>query len=318
MAPPSPPRAAGVRLPFAGLPPRIVDWVEAELGSQVIHAANQVGGMSPGCATRLLMADDSRSFLKAVGSGLNPRTPELFRHEIAVLSALKQAPYRASLLAAYDDGDWVALLLQDVDGRHPDLSSPDDYVLVHDALRRQALELTPSPYPEAAPFSSNVQKWVGRWQTDLAQDPARYLPPWAAVRFDDLVSRLTSLPDRFLGETLCHLDAREDNLLVRTDGTVVIVDWGMSTTGPIWLDELVLAISLADQDSFDHHVRALPQDAVTDLLIIFGGSQAWRAAQPDQPGLPTMNDYCRDDARRLLAGAERRLLAGNETAHRDQ
>jgi hypothetical protein len=98
MAPPSPPRAAGVRLPFAGLPPRIVDWVEAELGSQVIHAANQVGGMSPGCATRLLMADDSRSFLKAVGSGLNPRTPELFRHEIAVLSALKQAPYRASLL----------------------------------------------------------------------------------------------------------------------------------------------------------------------------------------------------------------------------
>lgn len=307
MPPPGPPRAAGVRLPFAGLPRRIVDWVEAELGSSIIDAADQVGGMSPGCAARLLMADGARCFLKAVSTELNPQTPELFRHELAVLSTLQQAEYRASLLATYDDGDWVALLLQDIEGRHPDLSSAEDYARVNDALHRQAQELTPSPYPAAAHFSSNIQKWVGRWRTDLSQDPAQYLPPWASLHFDDLVTKLTTLPDRFVGETLCHLDAREDNLLVRSDGTVVIVDWGMARTGPLWLDELVLALNLADQDSFDHYVRAMPQDAVTDLLIIFGGSQAWRAKQPEQPGLPTMNEYCRNDSQRLLAGAERRL-----------
>ena len=38
--------------------------------------------MSPGCATRLVCADGTRAFVKAVGAELNPNTPELFRREI--------------------------------------------------------------------------------------------------------------------------------------------------------------------------------------------------------------------------------------------
>jgi len=116
------PRAVGAaRLPYDQVPRPVRRWVETVLGSHVVSSVTQVGGMSPGCAARLLTADGGRAFIKAVSTRLNPSTPELFRHEINVLSAIGTAPYRPAMLATYDRGDWVALLLEDVEGRHPDL-----------------------------------------------------------------------------------------------------------------------------------------------------------------------------------------------------
>ena len=72
--------------------------------------------MSPGCATRLTCADGTRAFVKAVGAELNPDTPGLFRREIGVLDHLGEHELWAPLLASYDDGAWVALLIEDVEG----------------------------------------------------------------------------------------------------------------------------------------------------------------------------------------------------------
>ena len=117
----SAPRAVGVRAAYPAIPTHVRSWVEATLGSPVVETREQVGGMSPGCATRLVCADGTRAFLKAVGTELNPHTPVLFRREVMALELLGRHPLWAGLLAAYDDGDWVALLLDDVDGAHPDL-----------------------------------------------------------------------------------------------------------------------------------------------------------------------------------------------------
>ncbi len=78
--------------------------------------------MSPGCATRVTCADGTRAFVKAVGGELNPDTPGLFRREVAVLGHLGEHELWARLLASYDDGAWVALLIEDVEGRHPDFT----------------------------------------------------------------------------------------------------------------------------------------------------------------------------------------------------
>jgi hypothetical protein len=43
------------------------------------------------------------------------------------LSSLRPAPDRPALLATFDQDDWVALLLEGIPGRHPDLGDPSDY-----------------------------------------------------------------------------------------------------------------------------------------------------------------------------------------------
>src|SRR5690349_15364649 len=60
------PRAVGVRMPYADVPGHVRAWVDEVLGSPVATWADQVGGMSPGCATRVAAADGSRAFVKAV------------------------------------------------------------------------------------------------------------------------------------------------------------------------------------------------------------------------------------------------------------
>jgi hypothetical protein len=52
----SSPPAAGVRMPFADLPPRIRSGIEARAGADIVAAADQVGGFSPGAAARLRLA----------------------------------------------------------------------------------------------------------------------------------------------------------------------------------------------------------------------------------------------------------------------
>ena len=48
----SAPRAVGVRLSYDAVPAHVRVWVDDALGSPVVGTADQVGGMSPGCATR--------------------------------------------------------------------------------------------------------------------------------------------------------------------------------------------------------------------------------------------------------------------------
>ncbi len=288
------------------------DWVETSLGSPVVTTNEQAGGMSSGCATRLATAGGRTAFVKAVGTSLQPDTPALFRREMDVLRALPPAPYRPALLAHYDDGDWVALLLEDVDARPPDLADPygTDAAAVRELVGRQARELTPPPpgvsgnrlLPEMA------ERWRERW-AELAGAPDHVLPPWMAGLVAQLYRRVATLPERLTTEALCHWDVREDNLLVRPDGAAVIVDWGMSCLGPSWGDAFMLALTWVDTPAFDELMATQPvgPDVVTDLLLAFAGAQAWRGAQPPQPGLPTLAEYCRAEAARGFAGVRRRL-----------
>ena len=57
------PRAVGVRAPYDSMPEVVRDWVDDTLGSPVVEAVGVVGGMSPGCATRLTCADGTRAFV---------------------------------------------------------------------------------------------------------------------------------------------------------------------------------------------------------------------------------------------------------------
>ena len=157
------PRAAGERSAYADLPTGVTAWVEDSMRSRVVDVHPQSGGFSAGPAVRLRFDDGTRAFLKAVGDDVNPDTPDLFRHEAAVLSALPRAPYRAGLLASYDDGHWVALLLEDVDGRHPDLDDERELDAVRRAVVAQSRELTPDPLALPVPdLAAGAARWARR------------------------------------------------------------------------------------------------------------------------------------------------------------
>ncbi|MHB8449421.1 MAG: phosphotransferase [Mycobacteriales bacterium] len=126
-------------------------------------------------------------------------------------------------------------------------------------------------------------------------------------------NRAANLPARLAGDSLCHFDVRDDNLLIRGDGTAVIVDWGMSRIGPAWLDRFMLALEDVATDAFDPLVTQLAsdfggdEDIFTVFLLGFAGSLAWHATRPAHPGLPTLPAFWQREARRLFAGARRRL-----------
>jgi hypothetical protein len=143
--------------------------------------------------------------------------------------------------------------------------------------------------------------------TDLVPDVVRR----EAERCSDLVRRLLDpWPTQ-----VAHWDIRNDNLLVRPDGTVVFIDWGATAVGPAWADPLLARLERVDAPWFDASVSASPalaeagDDAVTAWLLGFGCHLAWRSTQAVDVGLPTLNEFRRTEAHRILTGAARRLTS---------
>ncbi|MFN8156789.1 MAG: phosphotransferase [Candidatus Nanopelagicales bacterium] len=321
MARPLTPRAAGrSRLDLDDVPADVRSWLDEALGSPVVSAQTRMGGFSPGVAARVVGADGRRGFVKAVGDEVNSHTPDLFRHEIAVLSVLPEVPYRATLLASYDDGSWVAMLLDDVEGAFPDLDDDRDMAVVHEAVVAQCAELTPDPVGLQGPdLAESAVRWHRLVERTIDEDPSHF-PGWFVSERDAVLARLASLPDRLPAESWVHLDVRDDNLLVRPDGSAVVLDWGMSRSGPSWTDQVLLAAHRVDRPVFDDLVSGLAaygasaqrgaglQDDVTDLLLALGGSLAALRDRP-VPGLPDIDEFRRREQVRLLEGARRRLGA---------
>ncbi|HWB36196.1 MAG TPA: aminoglycoside phosphotransferase family protein, partial [Rugosimonospora sp.] len=111
--------ASGVWIGWDDLPGYLRAAVEDVLGDRVVAAESQPGGFSPGTADRVRTATGRRAFVKAVSPAQNIDSPALHRREIRVSAALPDHLPVPRLLGSYDDGDWVALVLEDVPGRHP-------------------------------------------------------------------------------------------------------------------------------------------------------------------------------------------------------
>lgn len=304
------PRAVGVRIGFSDVPQEVRRWVDAHVGTSEIVTGHR-GGMSPGAAVTLQSVDGQRVFVKAVSESLNQQTAALFRAEVAVLQSLPHAPYRPALIDAYDDGRWVALLLEQIEGRYPDMGDRDDAAAVETTVLAQTAELTPPPPGlEVTQLSATVLRWQQRWEA-VSAEPDMYLPAWAASEFDLLARRIERLATSVPATTLCHFDIRDDNLLIKSDGTASIFDWGMARLGPKWVDVVLLAVQQPSPEAGDalleRHLGPGEEEPVIDFLLAFASSQAWNARQPPQPSLPNMPAFCAEDARRMFGLVTLRL-----------
>ena len=223
------PRAVGVRVPYPGIPQRVRDWVDDVLGSPVVSTTEQVGGMSTGQRDpRRLRRRHAR-----VREELNPDSPNIYRREVTVLGLLGRHEMWAALLASYDADGWVALVLEDVDGTHPDLS--DDAAmdrLLADVDRLPAVldervPVVPAPKPDDGGLNdlrAGFEKWAAAFSL-LDEVPRDLAPQWLVEGADEYGARVRAMAEQPF-EHLVHWDIRNDNLLQRPDGSIVFVDWG--------------------------------------------------------------------------------------------
>jgi hypothetical protein len=284
--------AAGVRLPFEKVPASVRAWVERTLGSVVVTAATQQGGFSPGVAARLVTASGRRAFVKAVGTSLNPKTPELFRHEITAVQAIGPLPAAPKLYDVYDDGDWVGLLFEDIEGRlpaHPWEQADADRVL--GALEKLTDALDPSPWPDAPLVAVRSHDFLSRWDNVVADNLA--VPAWMEGRAEEFAELArTGIRALAEGKALAHYDLRADNIIL-TDDRVVFIDWAHPALAPRWTDTVILHADMRASVMLPQ----LPDDqAITGFIAAVAGGLWWGAAQPAPPGLPTIRGWQREQA----------------------
>jgi hypothetical protein len=291
------PPAQGIRLAYDKTPYAVRAWVDATLGSPVVTAVTQPGGFSPGVAARLVCADGTRAFCKAVSDELNPVTPRMHRAEARVTAWLPADAPAPRLISSYDDGTWVVLLLEDVAGRHPQLPwQIEELTRVVSAVDELHARLTPCP-ADALDVAEEWSDEFTNWRR-LADSPAVDLDAWSARHLDALASLEADWVHAATGDTLLHMDVRADNLLVNGDD-VWVVDWPWAARGHALLDLVAFAPSVLMQGGPEPAAtlalsttgRSADPDRLLPLVCAVAGYFVRRAPLPAPPGLPTVRAF---------------------------
>jgi aminoglycoside phosphotransferase (APT) family kinase protein len=293
------PRAENMRQRWHDMPVPVRDAIETALGAAVVDAISQSGGFSPGIAARLVLADGSRAFVKAASTAPNPRTPDIHRREARIAAALPSYAPAPTLRWSYDDGEWVALVFDDIEGHAPCVPwRRDELDRALAAIESLADALTPSPIACEPAREQLCELFIG-WQSFAADEAAaaRLAPEWRE-RLADLVALEQEWPAAVEGDSLVHLDIRGDNMLF-TEEAVFIIDWPWATIGPKWLDLAAFLPSVAMHGGpppnaiwVTHPVaRDAEPERVDAIVAALAGFFTWHSMLPPAPGIPTLRAF---------------------------
>ncbi len=296
------------RLAWNDVPSHLRDAVAGMLGSPVVAADSQAGGFSPGSADRVLCADGRRAFVKTATAHVNPRVVPIHRSEAAVAAVLPDGVPSPALIGVADGGDWIALAFEEIDGTPPQTpwSEPDLRATLDVLAATAQVALDASARAVILPADDAVAEIADGWSQILADarhpvDDANPDVAWALAHAQEWAAEAERVRTDAAGDALLHFDARSDNVLVRADGSAVLVDWPWARRGAPWFDALTLLVDARwhdpdlDIDRFlDHDAFAAMDAAAADRMIVaFAGFMLDRGRQPDQPGIPTLREFQR-------------------------
>lgn len=307
-------RPQGVRLAWDQVAESVRAEIASAVGSPVVAAENQPGGFSPGVAARCRLADGRRCFIKAVSIDQNPDSPRMHRAEAAISAALPPELPVPELLHVVDDGHWVALVFEEVDGHAPKVPwSLDDLRATLATLDAVVAAAVPGRIPDLPSIVERHEHAFHGYRTLAGGDAAvDAIDPWSRRHLEQLAELEVGWATAAVGDALLHADLRADNLLIRDDGTVVIVDWPNACAGPAWVDPLFMLPSVGldggpspmlVEEALDPFA-GVDADAVNAVLAALAGYFTYQGTQPAPPGLPTLRAFQRaqgDVARRWLA-----------------
>jgi hypothetical protein len=283
------------RVEWAHLLPSVRRAVEERLGAAVVSAESRTAGFTPGFASVLVTEDGGRAFVKAASTKAQRMFAEAYREEARKVAALPEAAPAARLLWTLDVDDWFVLCLEHVESRQPRRPwRPDDLDAALDALEVVADVLTPPSAelgldPLALEFASFPTYWDYlriRWPELEHLDEAAAL----AARQAEVVG----------GSTLVHTDVRDDNVLIRPDGTALLCDWNFPCLGAAWVDTLLLLVGPRG-DGLDVEsvlssrrlTRDVPAESIDVVLALLTGYFLRQADEPVPPTSPHLRDHQR-------------------------
>jgi aminoglycoside phosphotransferase (APT) family kinase protein len=285
----------GNRLTWPEVPEHVRAAIESRAGAPVVDASSRTGGFSPALASVLALADGRTAFAKAVSRTRNDFSAAAIVREAEILAAMPPEVPAPRFIGAYDDGEWVALVIEAIDGRTP--AQPwrrDELDRFLAATTVLADTLTPSPIA-AAPYADFVDEFT-RW---AAIDPGD-VDDRFRHRLDELIRLEAGWAPSVDGDSLLHGDLRSDNFLLTADGFAV-VDWPAVAVGAPWLDLLYALPSVTMHGGGDPDAlwRASPladavdDDAVNAALAGVAGFFIGRSLEPPVPLLPTIREFQR-------------------------
>ncbi|MDQ6526999.1 phosphotransferase [Nocardioides sp. LHD-245] len=295
------------RLAWAHLPPLVRRAVEQRLGSPVVDAVSQDGGFTPGFASVLTCADGTRAFVKAASVKAQRVFADAYREEARKLAALPAVVPAPRLLWTDEVADWRLLATEYVDARAPYRPwRPDDLAAASAMAVAMAAVLTPAPGAALDSAVDEFASWPALWD--------RVVHPRGA----EIRALAERYPEVVAGDTLVHTDIRDDNILVRPDGTALLCDWNWPIVGAAWLDSLLLLIGpRGDGLDVDVHIAAhpllatVPDEHIDVFLALILGYFTASAQQPvpaTSPHLRAAQAWQRDVIDHWLA--ERRGWSG--------
>jgi aminoglycoside phosphotransferase (APT) family kinase protein len=300
------------RLRWWELPALLRNEVRDTLGSAVVEAVGQRGGYGPGLAARCVLADGRRVFVKAVSAVQNPDTPMMMRHEAEIARSLSPATPAPRLLHTIDDGPWIILVFEDIDGRLPVIPWGQNEL---QRVVAAVVALADVPVPRALPtVAERYRDLFTGWRQLSAEDPASVRDDWCRAHLHDLAVLEPRWEGIVAGRALVHGDVRSDNILLARDDRILFVDWTTSCVGARWFDLLSMLPSIElEGGGLPESVLELagftdlPRDEITPVVTALAGYFADRSRRPDPPGLPTVRAFQRAQCDVTIAWL-RRLL----------
>ena len=300
---PVPHGATAQRPSWPSLPACVRALVEERLGRPVAEAVSQDAGFTNGFASRLLLADGSRVFVKAVSRLGSPEVFSSYQQEVLVAGALPEHVPATRLRWVLEQEDWLVLAFDDVAGRTPLRPwQPKELRAALDMLTPLATAMTPAPVglprlDTTADLDRGLSFWRRLAAGDVSADLHLVGTRWLS-RLDDLAALESDWAELAAGQTAVHFDMRDDNLLITDDGRVLVCDWNWLALAAPWVDLVGLLVSVhgdgldAEVILADHPLaRGVESRAISSLLSAMAGYFTEAAARPAFPNSPWMRTH---------------------------
>lgn len=281
------------RLEWPHLPPQVRADIEQRCGSPVVEAVSQGAGFTPGFASVLTCADGSRHFVKAASNVAQRAFASSYREEARKLRELPETVPAPRLLWMIDD-DWLVLGLEHVDAQAPKRPwQRRELDLCLDALEVVADVLTPPPVGlELDQIIADFADWPAYWDT-VGRAPG-------LSHADEAADLASGFAEVVTGDTVVHVDVRDDNVLLTTDGRALFCDWNWPVVGAAWLDSLFMLIGPRG-DGLDvdaviaerRLLRDVPPDDIDRVLALITGYFLKSAGDPVPPTSPYIREVQR-------------------------
>ncbi|WP_250001140.1 phosphotransferase [Actinoplanes sp. M2I2] len=274
-------------------------------GSPVLGSRDLHGGMSPGPAGVLRLADGRQVFVKAVSREASIASHRFYRQEATALSVMPSEAPAPKLLARIEVDGWCALVMSLAEGGPAGPPWTSDGVALVAAACEHIGRL---PAPAGVPPIGDLLTDLDGWQRLADGDPGR-LDRWERRHAEALAGLAAGWPAWTTGTALVHQDIRADNAVVDPRaGRAVLVDWSFACSGAGWLDRARLAADVVGTGHRDGPAAALrtatgllgalPADA-PGFVAALAGMWRYRSTLPAPPGHPTLRPWQRERSRLL-------------------